>query len=70
VKNKLYYERYCIFERRIEMKNLLYFVVGLVMAPVYAITQACKWITELGDCTISNYNFNRRLKARRKEMGA
>ena len=52
------------------MKNLLYFVVGLVMAPVYAITQACKWITELGDCTISNYNFNRRLKARRKEMGA
>ena len=52
------------------MKSLLYFVVGLIMTPVYAITQACKWITELGDCTISNYNFNKRWKANRKRMEA
>jgi hypothetical protein len=52
-------KNYCRFLKgEIKMKSFLYFIVGLVMLPVVTFEK----IRELGDVTVSNYIFERRLQ--------
>ena len=47
------------------MKNLLYFMVGLVYLPFYLVIKAVIYIKDLGDTIISNYNFMRMVNKKR-----
>ena len=49
------------------MKKFLYFIVGVIYLPIFMVTRAIRYIIDLAETLISNYNFWRRVNRNLKK---